>query len=251
MSFLLDALRKSENRKHLGDVPTIHSTQSGESGLASKRGKGPVILVLLPAFLVLVWVGSRQFTMTEETRIEAAGQSVQPTAEPASRRLQSRDAQTSTQGAAETTGKDLSTASGPRTPVEDFAVQTEAPTPEQVPQLPDAGKSGGPVVVQVDETSLPEISSDPDTETFETVPFQPQLDGTISYWQLPQSVRSDLPEFRISVLVYAERPEDRFLLLNGKRQVEGDSYQSGLVLEEIRREGAVFSFRRYRFLVSQ
>ncbi len=68
---------------------------------------------------------------------------------------------------------------------------------------------------------------------------------------MPDAIRGELPEFRISVLVYAERPEDRFLLVNGRRLVEGDSLSPGLVAEEIRREGVVFSYRLYRFLVSR
>ncbi len=71
----------------------------------------------------------------------------------------------------------------------------------------------------------------------------------ISYWELPESVRSELPGLRVSVLVYANKPADRFILLNGKRQAEGDSYFPGLVVEEIRLDGVVFSYRLYRFLI--
>ena len=56
---------------------------------------------------------------------------------------------------------------------------------------------------------------------------------------------------KVSVLVYAERPEDRFILMNGRRYIEGDEPRPGLVLEEIGREGAVFTFQLYRFLVTQ
>ena len=62
-------------------------------------------------------------------------------------------------------------------------------------------------------------------------------------------MRDDLPEMRITVLVYAERPQDRFVLVNGQRMVERDKLEGGVVLEEIRRDGAVFLFRTYRFLV--
>ena len=72
----------------------------------------------------------------------------------------------------------------------------------------------------------------------------------MSYWALPQGVRDSLPEFRISVLVFADKPEDRFLLINGTRLKEQEELQSGVVLDEIRREGAVFRARNYRFLVS-
>jgi general secretion pathway protein B len=58
-----------------------------------------------------------------------------------------------------------------------------------------------------------------------------------------------MPEFKISVLVYAESAEDRFILMNGERLLEGDEVEGGVVLEEIRRDGAIFSFRSQRFLV--
>lgn len=99
----------------------------------------------------------------------------------------------------------------------------------------------------VEETLDPEPEPEPfDSERFVVVP------GTspISYWSLPQSVRNALPEFRITVLVYAEQPADRFVLMNGERYREQDAPESGLILEEIRREGVIFTYRNYRFLVS-
>jgi general secretion pathway protein B len=66
---------------------------------------------------------------------------------------------------------------------------------------------------------------------------------------LPQGVRDNLPEIKITVLVYAEEPDDRFVLTNGQRLAEKDELQSGLVLDEIRRDGAIFLYRKYRFLV--
>ena len=39
--------------------------------------------------------------------------------------------------------------------------------------------------------------------------------------------------------------------MNGARLTEGETTSFGLVLEEIRREGAVFSYRMYHFLVSR
>ncbi len=71
----------------------------------------------------------------------------------------------------------------------------------------------------------------------------------ISFWQIPQALRDDLPDFRINVLVYAEKPQDRFLLINGQRLVEKEELINGVILDEIRRDGAVFRYRNYRFLV--
>jgi general secretion pathway protein B len=78
---------------------------------------------------------------------------------------------------------------------------------------------------------------------------EPRVAEPISYWELPQSVREELPELHITVLVFAERPEDRFVLVGGQRMGERHDVGGGLVLEEIRRDGAIFSYRKYRFLV--
>ena len=85
----------------------------------------------------------------------------------------------------------------------------------------------------------PPTTADVAEESYET--------ETISYWQIPQSLRDGLPELRITVLVWAEVPEDRFVLLNGQRVKEQETLESGLTLEEIRRDRAIFSYRNYRF----
>ena len=58
-----------------------------------------------------------------------------------------------------------------------------------------------------------------------------------------------MPELRITVLVYSEKPEERFVLIAGQRLKEKDEAPGGLVLDEIRRDGAVFVYRNYRFLI--
>jgi hypothetical protein len=78
---------------------------------------------------------------------------------------------------------------------------------------------------------------------------EPVASEPISFWQVPQALRDGLPEIRITVLVYAEAVEDRFVLINGQRLVEKEELAPGVVLDEIRRDGAVFSYRKYRFLV--
>ena len=66
---------------------------------------------------------------------------------------------------------------------------------------------------------------------------------------MPQDVRDSLPDLHITVLVYAEEPSERFVLIGGKRVVEKEEVEQGVVLEEIRREGVGFQYRKYRFLV--
>ncbi len=263
MSFILDALRKSENTKHRGDVPTIHSSQELEVTPGARRRKGPLVLVLLPAFLVLVWFGSRQFTGPGlDTAAPKQAAEVQESSEPAVR--QSRPPAESAAGDNETApprerpapavnapalarvADDPPETSGPRTPVEEFEVVSSG-QPDEAAQTDMSLRT-----FRLD--GQPEATTpSPGGESRDTGPdtYEPPRPSDISYWALPETVRRELPEFHISVMVYAERPEDRFLLLNGNRLAEGDEYQPGLVLEEIRRDGAIFSYRLYRFLVTQ
>jgi general secretion pathway protein B len=266
MSFLLDALRKNEDRKHLREVPTIFSPGPAGAGSRGRRRYGPVVLLLLPAFLVLLWFGSRQYVDPAE---QAGDTAVRTTAGiPAPRENGAADLATAARrepeaaaparqaepGQPETVPR--VSVSDTRTPVESLPVPPEAEPGSGEALAPGAGEPAAPetgAVAATDSTD-PEpagsLAAQPDP-TPEPEPFQPNEPAVITYWQLPGAIRGELPALRISVLVYAERPEDRFLLVNGRRLVEGDALSPGLVAEEIRRDGVVFSYRLYRFLVTR
>ena len=66
MSFLLDALRKSENQKQLGHVPTIHSTEGLDFSPNRRRRPGLIMVLVLPAVLVFGWYGWKYFMAEDE-----------------------------------------------------------------------------------------------------------------------------------------------------------------------------------------
>ena len=260
MSFLLDALRKSENQKHLGDVPTIHSSPGPELNSRSPFKPGLIALVLLPAVLVVAWYSWQSWGQTETaTEIPARpaelGKAKVVDAAPAA--LES----VLPEGPPDVIQSSASSAE--RTAVERFSAPASNPS---IVQEQDPGVATGPSAVQM-ETARAESLSPPEREGLQdsgsqtdvstpvSVPQErdyrePQL-STISYWRVPESVRQEFVQPKISVLVYAQQPEERFLIMNGQRVTEGDEPQPGLVLREIRRDGAVFSYRLYRFLVSR
>ncbi len=85
----------------------------------------------------------------------------------------------------------------------------------------------------------------------EEEPFSPGEPAPVGYWDLPDAVRAEVPEIKFSVLVYATDPADRFVLISGQRLGEGDSARPGLVVKEIRRDGVIFTYRLYQFLVER
>ena len=65
-----------------------------------------------------------------------------------------------------------------------------------------------------------------------------------------QIVTSDgLPPLHLDLHVFAERPRDRFVMINMHRLGEGDSLPNGVQVEAIRTDGVVLSYHGTRFLL--
>jgi general secretion pathway protein B len=58
-----------------------------------------------------------------------------------------------------------------------------------------------------------------------------------------------LPEMHLDVHVYATRPADRFVFINMRKYKEGNTLQEGPVLERIRRDGVVLNYQGLRFIL--
>lgn len=279
MSILLDALRKSEQQRRLGSTPSIHGGPERQAtGGDSAQQWIPLSLIALSA-IAMAWIGWQQYQ--QPTTLTQPDAPAGVAAEGGKAVMQDdRDPGGSATEPGQAAPEEPRLA--PRTPVETFAQGNE--TPQVHPDTASTGESPSVVKkVRVRESFQayePETQpggdearqSEPASEAGEAdVVFEPPPAGRpggdseatapaeslperaagepITYWELPQGVRDSLPELRITVLVYAEQPQDRFLLVSGQRMVEKDEYEGGVVLDEIRRDGAVFLYRKYRFLV--
>lgn len=255
MSFLLDALRKSEDEKRRGAAPSIHGDEVPARSRTPSRLLLHASLIVVPLLLVLAWFMFRGGDQAGEQAPAVASQP-QATAHPAAPAPEAEQRNANGGAARQATRPLLDTA---RTPVEQYQ-------PEPQPARASSGSGGAQVRVLPDREPETVSREDALASSGETVQLEPPgqqaqaetegndqspMPGLITYWELPASVRNDVLEMRISVMVFADAPEDRFILMNGKRWVEGDEPQAGLRVEEIRREGVVFTFRRYRFLVAQ
>ena len=256
MSILLDALRKSEEQRRLGSAPSIHDGSGAQPpGSAPGQQWIPMALVALAA-VALAWIGWEQYRQPPaEVRSEMAAN-----AEPGAGQADPGPARPGTP--VETFAADVTPPqahTGPpdanqrervtrsfrayegRQEADEAAGKQAPPREEQAAAAsPDTVREPPPARRQAAARSQPRSRSEPE---------QPADSEPITFWELPQGVRDSLPELRITVLVYAETPEDRFLLLSGQRLVEKDELEGGVVLDEIRRDGAVFLYRNYRFLV--
>ena len=67
------------------------------------------------------------------------------------------------------------------------------------------------------------------------------------YYELAYGVRKDIPQFNLSMHVFAADPAARFIVVDGERKAEGDTVKEGLVLREVRIDGVVLEYRGQRF----
>jgi len=281
MSILLDALRRSEEQRQLGKAPDIHASAGAGAAPRSSMQRWAALMLIAVVAITLAWFGLRQFQATQSEDVSEG-----ETAPVAAESIASEpDAAAADPGSpAQSRSRDsapLEVASQ-RTPVETLpaergraradstaaandleprrarvnesfttfeAAQQAAEDSREPPVVAAAAPSASAPPPERAETQTPGSPTGQATPAAQSAGAEPRTTEPISFWALPQGIRDSLPELRITVLVYSERPQDRFVLVGGQRLVEKDQYQEGIVLEEIRREGAVFLYRNYRFLV--
>jgi len=270
MSILLDALKKSESQRRLGQAPDIYSAQGGEPSAGRERRNWLPWALLAAVIVLAVWMAWRHLGPAETPGGDMAAAPETAVPDVAAEGVAGADKQQATTAPGETPVEpDLTSR---RTPVESLATDERsgdngAAPPENEPpgvarkaQVNESFTKFSAVEENIEEQPQAErdtrparSAAAPAAKKAETPAERedPESPGSapISFWELPQDIRDSLPELHITVLVFAEEPTERFVLIGGKRLLEKQQVEQGVVLEEIRREGAVFRYRNYRFLV--
>jgi general secretion pathway protein B len=287
MSILLEALRKTEKNQHTREVPTIY-TDDHSGPVAEPMKTGPLALLLVAALFTSGWFVWQQYQAPANGNPLAGVEADLPAVDT---KAPAADTQTAVAGAREPAASPQQTAvdSGLAAPVSSTdaavaadsvpAVSSPDASDKPVEQTPSSSSvAGSPSRQQRTPMESYQPPADAVTQSKPTVAepsatrrapaqtadagaskpvepaattHEPEEPAPISYWELPDAVRADLPEIKYSVLVYASKPADRFVLINGERLAEGDSPQPGLTVKEIRRDGVIFSYRLYQFLIGK
>ncbi|MBV2120976.1 MAG: general secretion pathway protein GspB [Candidatus Thiodiazotropha sp. (ex Ctena orbiculata)] len=109
--------------------------------------------------------------------------------------------------------------------------------PQKLEKPPVAAE---PVMPQVNPVPQPiesqqsAVVNDAEERVDETIPL---------VWELPQGLRDELQQLKISIHVYHKQPERRFVLINMRRYGEGDKLRgTDYLLKQIEREGVVVDY---------
>lgn len=279
MSLILEALKKSEAERRLGQAPGLMTpvsiSRSPGLRLRSLLISGALLAV---AALATGWWWTSRTTNSKDalppgdgavTQAEPAGEQPVVVARsvaieapapadpsPASARTVSRAANgpTGSNPGVESRAADLSASptrdAMPQDPqfasVERESMPIAATSPMSQSTQTDASADVTPIPQQAVANSplpSPPVETPSHVNAANDAPDLPRLD------QLAANERDALPPLKLSMHVYAPQAPDRFVLIDGRRYREGEKLAASLQLIEIRRDGVVLDFNDRRFLL--
>ena len=261
MSYILDALRRSDQDRKKGDVPDLQSQPDvlvRQPSIPFGASRKNVLVWLLPVLvaLLLFWI------WPIPTKTDKGGPPVadpiagldhlqQANEDPIVRLETAQQQQFSNDALQLDALKDVQLdispvdegePSDPQTPIseppEEPPADTLAAMPRQrevVAEPPqDSALTSPPPMETIPSTNSPDPSPDP----YDGIPHQRQL---------PYDLQDALPVLNISVHLYSTTPSSRLVRINNTIYREGDFVDSELKLEEITRDGLIMSIRNERF----
>ncbi|MEN8135298.1 MAG: general secretion pathway protein GspB [Thermodesulfobacteriota bacterium] len=235
MSYILDALKKSEQERKQGEIPGLNSLQAHPR---PPRYSSPILIYLLAGILLLMtltiglWLFFRQ--PPAPTSPQATSEIMTEAVLPQTAQPQEIEAEALPIAQEVPPDKPIQPAiiAKPDTPtIADLTPEPEPSLGAVAPPSATAGDSGDNEQLRPDEQDSP-------------APAQPEL---ITFANLPPDIRSALPELVIAAHYYSSKPSSRMASINGRIMRQGQSVADGLILEEIIREGVILSFHDYRF----
>ena len=227
MSYILDALKKSEQERGHGNVPDVQTVHSSSLNYRDdKKAYWPYILIVA-VLLNLVAIG--YFIMNQAGPAETA-QSV----------AESTDATTG--NTANTVNQQQSAAP---VPVADETSQPGTSEAASVSMTRAVSASDTSVaqerepVIEETATASESITEEPEAQVATT----DSSEAIIDFYDLPESIKQQIPTIIISAHVYSSNPLQRSIVINNNFMEEGEYVLDDLVLHEITPDGAVFDYR--------
>ena len=228
MSYILEALKKSEQQRTIGQVPGIDSVheRAPDSAAGNWIRVVAVVLVLNAGLLVLLLWPENE-----------SGRPPEPVAEPVP----------PVQQRAPVLARETSPPPVPERPVRPAVPLKPIPVPPPTPRkrepvtIPTTGKTAVAVPASPEPHLAPPPVQVAQVDEPPSLPVWPQIPSHL-FQQLNGKLHLD-------VHVYSEQVQDRFVLINLRKYHEGEKLQEGPQLDAITAEGVILSLRGQRFRV--
>ncbi|MYM76161.1 GspB domain-containing protein [Duganella sp. FT134W] len=223
MSYILEALKKAQAERQLGNAPTLHAPtlQSVERTSTAARLSKPMLLavlgmaVVIGVLLVLVWRPSAQPVVSPTQAMPAM-----PTV-----------------------------AAAPSAPVAQAAPAAPTPLPAPVADLPQSvanlARASAPEPLPAQLQSQASAPAKPASAN----PASTSDEPVVNLRDLPEPIQRAIPPVAVGGYIYSKNAADRLLLVDKVLRHEGEEVAPGLLLEKLQPKEAVFNFRGYRYRI--
>jgi general secretion pathway protein B len=269
MSYILEALKKAQAERQLGNAPTIHATQpvqADQPGVAASRkplfiGLGAGALVVAAGALFMWQRSSGPAPAPVPVAVPASAPAVagrEPAADP--------PAQPSAAISAASNTLEVSAPPEPVAPPRPAHVAEPrvAETPAR-PAPSTAGRAGTEArapAAPAAAPALPAVRTAPLAAATRAAPAPvsvpapapasaPAPEDSLPYLhQLPDTIQRDIPRVSFGGYMYSANPADRLLLVDKALRHEGEEVGPGLFLEKLLPKAAVMNYRGIRYRVA-
>lgn len=215
MSYILEALKKSDQQRQRSAAPTLSSAT-----IAVETTRKPVYYGLLAVLLLGAGIA---IGLLRPWQAELPAPEAKYIAAKAPSQVSQQAAPTPLYGPSEMAGKSAQVSMN------------------QPPVLPAAPKIEKPQAAVASVKSGAAVSA---------VPAEKPADAAqraIPVTELPASIQQEIPAMTIQFHAYSSIPANRLVSINSLMLHEGESLMPGLKLEQITVEGMIFSYKGYRF----
>lgn len=230
MSYILEALKKSDQQRQRGATPTLLAAQV--SVAAPKQPLlvyyGLLAAVLLGAGITIGWLRPWQAEQPAPAAEPGAARSAIPALQQAAPTPLPEPSEMARKTAQELLAPHSATAGQPAPRVD--AMQPDIPAP---------ASTGMHSAAASDPAPMPEKPAGPAGAV--------QEQGAIPMAELPRTIQQGIPAMTIQLHAYSGNPAERLVSINSRMLREGGYLTPDIRLEQITPDGMIFSYRGYRF----
>lgn len=221
MSYILEALKKSEQQRQRGTTPTLQAAQMAvvapQRPMSAYYGLLALLATGITAAITIAWLRPWQPQSMPVRAEPVALQQAAPAALPVP---PDRPGDTAHKPASQSLSQ---------SPSRDPARQTVA---DAVQPYKPARNAAEPVAAAPVRDQPAGVAQD---------------DQAIPLEELPAHIRQEIPAMEIQLHAYSSVPGERLVSINSIRLREGGALMLGLRLEQITPDGMIFSYKGYRF----
>ena len=248
MSYILEALKKAQAERQLGNAPTLHAPtlQSVERSAAGGRLKKPLLLVIVAMAVVIAALVAM---VLRPAATPAPAPVAQAAADVPAQPAMSAPAQPSAAVVADAPAPLPAPVAALPPPVATLTPAVRRHADQQAAPTPAVAESAAPATNATNTTNAANVATTSANAAGAPAKAPAFEEPVQNLRDLPEPIQRSIPQVAVGGYIYSRNPADRLLLIDKVLRHEGEEVAPGLKLEKLLPKEAVFNFKGYRYRV--